>query len=88
MAKKLDRKRSYGEVMGHEGGAAFVQDDVLFDASGDELVTEAPKQTKAPAAASKQTKAPAAKPTEPVAADPANGQLAAQLQGGDSDFAS
>lgn len=81
MPKKLDRKRGYGEVMGHEGGAAFVQDEVLFDIAGDELVTEAVKPAKAPAA-----KAPAAK--TPVTPAPAANQLEAQLQGGDGDFAS
>ena len=38
MPKKLDRSRGYGEVWGHDGGGAFVQDEVLFDADGNALV--------------------------------------------------
>lgn len=77
MAKKLDRKREFGEVMGHEGGACFIQDEILFDAEGNELVT-----AKAPVAA----KAPAKKVAAPAPV-PADDQLAAQLDGGASDFA-
>lgn len=77
MAKKLDRKRDFGEVMGHEGGAAFIQDEVLFDIDGNELVTEKPvvaKKATAPAAVKKAT--------EPVVAD----QVAANLEGAAGDF--
>ncbi len=63
MAKKLDRKRDFGEVMGHDGGACFVQDETLFDADGNELVTDQPVK-KAPAAKKAAVeKAPAAVPT-------------------------
>jgi hypothetical protein len=48
MAKKLDRKRDFGEIMGHEGGACFIQDDTLFDAEGNELVTGKPKAAAKP----------------------------------------
>ena len=73
MAKKLDHTRDFGEVMGHDGGAAFVQDEVLFDVDGLEL--NPPKVAAKPAQAK-----PAAKPAapKPVAADE---QIAAQLKG-------
>ena len=72
MAKKLDRKRDFGEVMGHDGGACFVQDETLFDADGNELVTDQPVK-KAPAAkAAKKTpaKKAAASATEPAPTEP------------------
>lgn len=37
--KKLDRSREFGEIYGSDDGSRFVQDDVLFDVSGNELVT-------------------------------------------------
>ena len=77
MAKKLDRKREFGEIMGHEGGACFIQDEILFDAEGNELVTKAAPAPKAPVAKKVAAPAPA----------PADDQLAAQLDGGASDFA-
>lgn len=81
MAKKLDRTRDFGEVMGHDGGAAFVQDEVLFDVDGLELNPAPVKAAAKPAQAK-----PAAKPTapKPVAADE---QIAAQLTGEPGDFA-
>lgn len=39
MPKTLDRSLGYGEVFGHEGGARYEQDGVLFDSQGNELVT-------------------------------------------------
>lgn len=73
MAKKLDRSRDFGEVMGHDGGAAFVQDETLFDIDGNELVSAA-------------TKKPAAKKTVEKA-DPVVDQVAANLEGDAGDFA-
>lgn len=78
MAKKLDRKRGFGEVAGHSGGACFEQDGVLFDAAGDELVTadqvaaaEASKKAatadKAKAAAKEPAKVPAKEPAKKAA---------------------
>lgn len=78
MAKKLDRKRDFGEIMGHEGGAAFIQDEVLFDVDGNELVTEKP----APAAKKAAAPAAAKKAAEPAVAD----QVAANLEGANGDF--
>ena len=73
MAKKLDRSRDFGEVMGHEGGAAYVQDELLFDVDGNELVSAAAKK-------------PAAKKTveKPEAVVD---QVAANLEGDAGDFA-
>lgn len=73
MAKKLDRSRSFGEVWGHDGGAAFVQDEVLFDADGNALVTgeEAELVVVEP-------KKRVPKKADPVVVDD---QLAANLQG-------
>lgn len=71
MAKKLDRSRTFGEVWGHDGGAVFVQDEVLFNAdgyalsSGDEVAPVEPKKR-------------GPKKAEPVVVDD---QLAANLQG-------
>lgn len=88
MPKKLDRSRGYGEIMGHEGGAAFEQDGVLFDAEGVELFNDAvpakpaaqPKAAKAP----KQAAQPKAVPQAPAPAPvPAEDQLAQQLEGGE-----
>ena len=45
--RTLDRKRGYGAVAG--GEAAFEQDGVLFDAAGNELVSEAAADAEAPA---------------------------------------
>lgn len=39
MAKKLDRKRDFGTICGG-GEIAFVQDDVYFDAHGNEIVAK------------------------------------------------
>lgn len=45
MPKTLDRSLGYGEVFGHEGGARYEQDGVLFDSQGNELVTaDVPKK--------------------------------------------
>ena len=40
MPKKLDRNLPFGDIIGHESGARYVQDEVLFDINGDEMVTE------------------------------------------------
>lgn len=78
MAKKLDRTRDFGEIMGHEGGAAFVQDEVLFDVDGLEL-------NPAPVKAAKP--APAKPASKTVAPTPVADQVAAQLKGEAGDFA-
>lgn len=79
MPKKLDRERGFGEVMGHESGAKYEQDGVMFDVDGVELFDEgAPAKAKASAKASAKAKAPAK--TEPVAAPD---QVSAQLEGGE-----
>lgn len=74
MAKKLDRSRDFGEVMGHEGGAAYVQDELLFDVDGNEIVTAS--AAKKPAAKKTVEK------TEAVV-----DQVAANLEGDAGDFA-
>ena len=38
MTKTLDRSLGYGEVFGHEGGARYEQNGVLFDSQGNEVV--------------------------------------------------
>lgn len=94
MPKKLDRSRGYGEIMGHEGGAAFEQDGVLFDAEGVELFNDnvpaklaaQPKAAKAAAQpkAAKQAAQPKVAAPEPVQAPAsADDQLAQQLEGGE-----
>lgn len=40
MAKKLDRERDFGTICGG-GEVAYVQDNVYFDALGNEIVTKA-----------------------------------------------
>lgn len=74
MAKKLDRSRGYGEVWGHDGGAAFVQDEILFDADGNALAVD----DQAPEAEPVAPKKRGPKKAEPVAVDD---QVAANLQG-------
>lgn len=39
MPKTLDRSRDFGEMIGFEN-AAFIQDEVLFDCNGNEIVSE------------------------------------------------
>ena len=76
MPKKLDKSRGFGEVVGHEGGAFFEQDGVLFDAEGVELFNdEVTPSTKTPV-----RRAPKAKPVEAIS--PVEDQLTQQLQGG------
>lgn len=43
MGKKLDEKKPYGTVFG-EHGATFEQDGVMFDAAGNEIVTDPVKE--------------------------------------------
>lgn len=74
MAKKLDRSRDFGEVMGHEGGAAYVQDELLFDVDGNEIVT---------ASAAKKTAAKKTVEKTEAVVD----QVAANLEGEEGDFA-
>lgn len=49
MPKTLDRSRDFGEVIGF-GNAAYIQDEVMFDCDGRELVSEheAPKKAGRP----------------------------------------
>lgn len=72
MAKKLDRSRSFGEVWGHDGGAAFVQDEVLFDADGKALGGDEAN----PVVVEPKKRGP--KKADPVVVDD---QLAANLKG-------
>lgn len=44
MAKTLDRSRDFGTITGGDDGATFVQDEILFDALGNEL--SAPQEPK------------------------------------------
>lgn len=49
MPKKLDRSRGFGEVYGHEAGACYEQDGVLFDANELEIAASlapAPKRSR------------------------------------------
>ena len=41
MGKKLDRTKSFGEILGGISEARYTQDGVLFDAHGNEIGTEA-----------------------------------------------
>ncbi len=41
MGKKLDRTKSFGEILGSLSEARYVQDGVLFDAHGNEIGAEA-----------------------------------------------
>lgn len=83
MAKKLDRSRDFGEIMGSDNGAAFVQDEILFDASGNELVIAGATPPKKATAAPVPKKATAAPVKPEVPAD----QVTAQLEGELGDFA-
>lgn len=46
MARTLDRSRDFGTITGGDDGATFVQDEILFDALGNELVADAPQEPK------------------------------------------
>ena len=46
MARTLDRSREFGTITGGDDGATFVQDEILFDALGNELVADAPQEPK------------------------------------------
>ena len=46
MSKTLDRNRPFGEIWGGDGGAKYEQDNLLFDASGKEIVADAPQEPK------------------------------------------
>lgn len=66
--RKLDRSRSFGEVVGASSGARYFQDDLAFDAQENEIVTGAPA---APAKAKK--------PAAPKALS-VDAQLASQME--------
>ena len=64
MGKKLDRAKSFGEILGGLSEARYVQDGVLFDAHGNEIVTEAvPAKTQAKSKTAPKVEAPAPAPT-------------------------
>lgn len=42
---KLDRTRPYGEIFGGADGAKYVQDDATFDADGNPISIQLPKET-------------------------------------------
>ena len=42
--RQLDRSREFGEVWGSENGTRYYQDDLPFDAQGNEIV-EKPSKT-------------------------------------------
>lgn len=63
MAKKLDRKRPFGEIYGGDSDVRFNQDGLDFDVDGDEIVAPVKASAKAPAKASAKA-APAPAPVE------------------------
>ena len=64
MGKKLDRTKSFGEILGGNSEARYVQDGVLFDAHGNEIGAEAvPAKTQAKGKTAPKAEAPAPAPT-------------------------
>ena len=61
MTKKLDRKKSFGEIFGDDEGRRYEQDGVFFDANEEAIVTEkaVPKGKRKPAADDPTAPAPA-----------------------------
>lgn len=67
MAKKLDRKKPFGEINGDAGNARYFQDNIYFDASDNEIVTTSPSKA-SPSKGKASAPAPAPAP-EPVAVE-------------------
>jgi hypothetical protein len=75
MAKKLDRSRDFGTIVGDDQGRRFEQDGVFFLGDGSEWTDPAGVKKDKPAPA-KAKAAPVAAPVSPAVDD----QLTAQLQ--------
>lgn len=64
MGKKLDRAKSFGEILGGSSEARYVQDGVLFDAHGNEIGAESvPAKPQAKGKTPPKAEAPAPAPT-------------------------